>query len=151
MKIGEIAGFFGVSVKAIRVYEKKGILKPAVIDKATGYRYYTAGQVHQLNVLVELKQLGFTLAEIKKLLDGGMSGEQFMEALVHKKAEWQDQISRAEHRIGVIENITERMENSDSPVRLHELTDQERAWQLVKMVCAEDMCGQSLLSEALWL
>ena len=40
MLIGEIADFFGVSRKAIRLYEKKGILKPVKTDAANGYRYY---------------------------------------------------------------------------------------------------------------
>ncbi len=42
MRIGEIAAFFNVSVKAIRIYEKMGLLKPAKVDDKTGYRYYTA-------------------------------------------------------------------------------------------------------------
>lgn len=59
MKIGEIAAFFNVSVKAIRIYEKKGIIVPARIDPETGYRYYSADQVRTLNALLELKTLGF--------------------------------------------------------------------------------------------
>lgn len=59
MKIGEIAAFFNVSVKAVRIYEKKGIIRPARIDKQTGYRYYTADQVQQLNALIELKGAWF--------------------------------------------------------------------------------------------
>jgi len=35
MKIGEIAAFYNVSVKAIRIYEKKGILVPAKVDPYT--------------------------------------------------------------------------------------------------------------------
>lgn len=35
--------------------------------------------------------------------------------------------------------------------KMHELTEEERAWLLVKMVCVEDLHGQSLLSEAIWL
>ena len=151
MKIGEIAGFFGVSVKAIRVYEKKGIIKPAQIDDLTGYRYYTADQVQQLNALLELQQLGFTLAEIKKLLKGGMSNEQFMEALVHKKMAWQNTIATAENKIYSIDKITERMSTSEPAAKMHELTEEERAWLLVKMVCVEDLHGQSVLSEAIWL
>lgn len=45
MKIGEIAAFFNVSVKALRIYEKKGIIKPEKIDPQTSYRYYTADQL----------------------------------------------------------------------------------------------------------
>ena len=75
MKIGEIAAFFNVSVKAVRIYEKKGIIRPARIDKQTGYRYYTADQVQQLNALIELKGLGFSLNEIREIMQGkGMTG-----------------------------------------------------------------------------
>ena len=59
MLIGEIADFFGISRKAIRLYEKKGIIKPVKVDAANGYRYYSAEQVQQLNALLELKVLGF--------------------------------------------------------------------------------------------
>ena len=39
MLIGELADFFGVSRKAIRLYEKKGIIKPVKIDPENGYHY----------------------------------------------------------------------------------------------------------------
>ena len=42
MKIGELAAMAGISVKALRVYEKKDIIKPVEIDEKTGYRYYSA-------------------------------------------------------------------------------------------------------------
>lgn len=61
MLIGEIADFYGVSRKAMRLYEKKGIIKPVKADPANGYRYYSAEQVQQLNALLELKALGFSL------------------------------------------------------------------------------------------
>ena len=71
MRIGEIAAFYNISVKAMRVYEKMGIIKPVKIDGITNYRYYAADQVQQLDALLELKELGFSLVEIKKLLEGG--------------------------------------------------------------------------------
>lgn len=86
MLIGEIAEFFGVSRKAIRLYEKKGIIKPVEVDTQNGYRYYSADQVQQLNALLELKALGFSLDEIKTVMDGGMSKELLLEALDKKKA-----------------------------------------------------------------
>ena len=45
MLIGEIADFFGISRKAMRLYEKKGIIKPVKVDTTNGYRYYSAEQV----------------------------------------------------------------------------------------------------------
>ena len=151
MRIGEIASFFNVSVKAVRIYEKMGIIKPFKIDEKTGYRYYSADQVKQLNALLELKELGFTLSEIKKLMDGGMTNEKFMEALVHKKVTWQNIVASAKNKIHAIDKITEGMSTSELMTKLHELTEDERAWVLVKMVCVEDLRTQSILSEAIWL
>lgn len=151
MKIGEIAAFFNVSMKAIRLYEKKGIITPVKIDQATGYRYYSADQVKQLNALLELKSLGFSLAEIKDILVGGMSSMILLEALKQKSLAWQDSIAVAENKISAINHIMQRLSTSKEALKMQELTDDERAWLLVKMVCVEDMQGQSLLSEAIWL
>ena len=151
MKIGEIAAFFDVSIKAVRIYEKMGIITPAKIDSATGYRYYTADQVQQINALLELKSLGFSLIEIKKIMKGGTTNDQFITALTQKRMTWQDAISTAENKIEAIDAISQRLNKSQTRAKLDELTDEERAWLLVKMVCVEDLRGQSILSEAIWL
>ena len=151
MRIGELAGFFNVSSKALRVYEKLGIIKPAKIDERTGYRYYDVAAVHKLDALIELKQLGFSLAEIKRLLQSGMDNDAFMEAVIHKKVMWQDAIAAAENKTAAIDKITERLAASEPATKLHELTEDERARLLVRMVCVEDLHGQSALSEAVWL
>ncbi|MDO8685532.1 MAG: MerR family transcriptional regulator [Clostridiales bacterium] len=151
IKIGEIASFFNVSVKAVRIYEKKGIIVPAKIDTVTGYRYYTVDQVHQINALLELKALGFSLAEIKSIMSGGTTNDQFIAALTRKRMAWQDAMSAAENKIEAIDSISERLSKSQTATKLHELTDEQRAWLLVKMVCIEDLRGQSVLSEAIWL
>jgi len=151
MRIGEIAAFFGVSVKAMRVYERMGIITPVKIDEQTGYRYYSADQVKYLSTLLELKSLGFTLAEVRRLLQGGMDKDIFMEALVHKQAKWQDAISSAENKIHAMEKIKERLSTTKPAAKLHELTEEERAWLLVKMVCVEQIGTDHILSEAIWL
>lgn len=151
MKIGEVAAFFNVSVKAIRVYEKKGILVPAKTDPETGYRYYSPDQVQTLNALLELKQLGFTLAEIKKILVGNVSKDVLAQSLQRKRMMWQDSIAVAQNKMNAIGTIMDRLSQSGEAIRLQELTEEQRAWLLVKMVCVEDLQGQSALSEALWL
>lgn len=151
MKIGEIAAFFHVSQKAIRIYEKAGILIPRKVDKETGYRYYTASQVQTLNALLELKALGFTLREIGKIMAGGMDSPAFLSALAQKRMVWQEAIASAENKMDAIDTITERIASSKAALKLTEITEEQRAWLLVKMVCVEDVKVQSLLSEALWL
>ena len=152
MKIGEIAAFFNVSVKAVRIYEKKGIIRPARIDKQTGYRYYTADQVQQLNALIELKGLGFSLNEIREIMQGkGMDSRRLTECLLQKIMRWKESISAAENKISELDSIIQRLSGSRDTEEMSEMTEEERAWYLVKMVCVEDTAAQSAISVAIWL
>lgn len=151
MKIGEIAAFFNVSVKAMRLYEKMGIITPVKVDPVTNYRYYTVEQVQQINALLELKSLGFSLSEIKDIIVGNTTHDQLLVALSRKKLAWQESIVAANNKIDAIESISSNLTDSETSKKLHELTDEQRSWLLVKMVCVEDIRGQKILSEALWL
>jgi DNA-binding transcriptional MerR regulator/effector-binding domain-containing protein len=68
--IGEFARLGGVSVRTLRHYDEMGLLRPATVDPDTGYRGYTAGQLGLLNRIVALKDLGLTLTQTGRLLDG---------------------------------------------------------------------------------
>lgn len=151
MLIGEIADFFGVSRKAIRLYEKKGILKPVKTDAANGYRYYSAEQVQQLNALLELKALGFSLDEIKMILDGKTAKEALLEMLEKKRRAWQETADSARYKEECLGGIIQNVQTSSATQKITNMTEEERAWLLVKMVCIEDVRAQKTLSEALWL
>jgi hypothetical protein len=84
-------------------------------------------------------------------LTGKLTNKQLMEALSRKRMAWQDTISAAENKISAIDSITGRLSKSQDAKKLNEMTDEQRAWLMVKMVCIEDLRGQSVLSEALWL
>ena len=151
MLIGEIAEFFGVSRKAIRLYEKKGIIKPVKIDASNGYRYYSAGQVQQLNALLELKAMGFSLDEIKMVIDGETTKELLLKMLEKKQQAWQETMNSAKYKAECLDGIISNLQSSESAEKIAEMTEEERAWLLVKMVCIEDVRAQKILSEALWL
>ena len=63
-RIGEFSRLTQVPVKTLRYYDARGLLHPARVDRATGYRYYTAVQFAQLNRLLAFKDLGFSLREV---------------------------------------------------------------------------------------
>lgn len=151
MLIGEIADFFGISRKAIRLYEKKGIIKPVEVDAKNGYRYYSTEQVQQLNALLELKALGFSLDEIKTIIDGKTAKAPLLEMLEKKRLAWQEAMNSAKYKEECLENIINNVTSSHSAEKISEMTDDERAWLLVKMVCVEDISIRQALSEALWL
>lgn len=151
MLIGEIADFFGISRKAMRLYEKKGIIKPVKVDTTNGYRYYSAEQVQQLNALIELKALGFSLDEIKMIIDGKISKTPLLEMLEKKRQAWQEAIDSAKYKEECLDNIIRNLQGSQTAEKITVMTEEERAWLLVKMVCIEDVKGQKVLSEALWV
>lgn len=151
MMIGEIADFFGVSRKAMRLYEKKGIIKPVKVDAANGYRYYSAEQVQQLNALLELKAFGFSLDEIKTIIDGKIAKAPLLNMLEKKRQAWQEAMESARYKEECLREMIKNVQNSPAAQNITNMTEDERAWLLVKMVCLEDVRAQKALSEALWL
>jgi DNA-binding transcriptional MerR regulator len=68
--IGEFARMGTVSIRTLRHYDEIGLLHPAQVDPVTGYRSYSADQLGQLNRIIALKDLGFSLTQTAKLLSG---------------------------------------------------------------------------------
>ncbi len=69
LKIGEFSKLMQVTVKTLRLYEQKGLLMPDEVDVWTGYRYYRFSQMQQLSTIRLLQGMGFSLAEIKEIID----------------------------------------------------------------------------------
>ena len=65
IKIGDFANIFNVSVKTIRYYESIGLLIPKYVDIYTGYRYYDENNIYTMQDIISLKNMGFSLEEIK--------------------------------------------------------------------------------------
>jgi PPM family protein phosphatase len=64
MPIGEFSDRSGLSAKRLRTYAAEGLLVPAAVDPASGYRYYSPGQLSEARVIDALRQAGIPLAEI---------------------------------------------------------------------------------------
>lgn len=63
-RIGEVSKILGITRKAILVYERMGLLTPAVKDKESGFRYYTADNMTQICSIRSLQSLGLSLREV---------------------------------------------------------------------------------------
>jgi len=81
MLINELSGRTGVSIHTIRFYENKGLIQGVISEsvKTNNYRNYDESHVERIEIIKEAKEVGFTLAEIKVILekwfDGTFSGE----------------------------------------------------------------------------
>jgi DNA-binding transcriptional MerR regulator len=75
-KIGEFSRLGQVTIDTLRHYDALGLLKPAQVDRFTGYRYYSATQLQHLNRILALKELGFSLEEVARILQDEYTDEQ---------------------------------------------------------------------------
>jgi len=86
--IGKFSFMTRLSQKALRLYDRKGLLVPEAKDPFTGYRYYTVPQLEKGMKIKTLSFLGFSLEEISMLLDAESKGNyEQMGACFRKKLE----------------------------------------------------------------
>jgi effector-binding domain-containing protein len=124
IKIGDFARLSQVSVVTLRYYDEMDLLKPVRVDDFTGYRYYTVDQLPCLNRIIALKDLGFSLEQIKLMLTDGLSLEQLRGMLTVQKteverhlADEQQRLVRIEARLRQIE-LEEQMPNYDVVLKI---------------------------------
>ena len=101
--IGDFAAMGRVSVRMLRHYDAIGLLRPAKVDPASGYRFYEARQLRRLNRLVALKDLGFTLAQITDIVDAKVDVAELRGMLRLRQAQLAEQIATDRDRLARIE------------------------------------------------
>lgn len=70
ISIGEMAEIFGISSRTLRLYHDMGLLTPQYVNEQNGYRYYSSGQFQRLEKIIQMKSIGFSLNQIKTMLQG---------------------------------------------------------------------------------
>jgi len=95
-KIGQVATRARVNKETVRYYEKRGLI-PAPDRRRSGYRIFTQRHIDQIKFIKRAQQLGFTLSEIKELLELRM-GEDTTCSEVKSEAQekYRDVISKIE-------------------------------------------------------
>src|SRR5689334_1047420 len=132
--IGEFAQHGRVSVRMLRHYDAIGLIRPACVDPDTGYRFYQASQLDELNRVIALKDLGFTLQQVQAILEEKVTAAELRGMLKLRRAEIQalieaetTRLARVEARLMTIEDearvpadgvVIKRL----APVRVAELT-----------------------------
>jgi DNA-binding transcriptional MerR regulator len=74
--IGEFSRSTHLSVKALRHYHDVGLLEPAAVDAATGYRAYAVAQIPAAQVIRRLRDLDMPLDEVRAVLDAAAVGDE---------------------------------------------------------------------------
>ncbi|MFJ7649846.1 MerR family transcriptional regulator [Lysinibacillus sp. NPDC097279] len=106
-KIGEFSMLSKVPVKTLRYYDQIQLLKPQKTDQDTGYRYYAAEQLLEVNRIFLYKELGFTLKQIAQLLHEEISLEQIQGMFKLKESEILQLVEKEQAKLN---RIKERMQ-----------------------------------------
>jgi DNA-binding transcriptional MerR regulator len=97
--VGRFARLAGGSAKLLRAYDQLGIFRPAWVDPASSYRYYSPAQLPGFRRILALRDMGMGLAEIAELVRGGdLSG-----ALERRRAELERDRREIERRLRTLE------------------------------------------------
>lgn len=113
-RIGTFSKLTQVSVKTLRYYDQVGLLKAVHTDRTTGYRYFAAQQVPRLNRILALKDLGFSLEQIARLLNDNLQPAQILGMLQMKQAEIQQHVAEEENRLRRVAARLQQIEQEDT-------------------------------------
>lgn len=109
LSIGEFVRLSRLSPKALRLYDRAGLLEPVRVDQETGSRHYTRGQLDRAHLVAALRQVGIPLSEIRHALaaEGALGAERIA-------AFWAE--AEAEHaaRRRLVGSLIERLRGNES-------------------------------------
>lgn len=89
LKIGEFSKMAKITVSALRYYDKMGLLQPVFTDEDSSYRYYSEEQLADVLRIVELREIGLSIREIRAVL----RGDDLAPVLEHRKIEIEQELS----------------------------------------------------------
>lgn len=113
-RIGEFSKIAQVSGSQLRYYDEIGLLKPARIDEWTGYRYYSAEQLPDLNRILALKELGLTLEQIQRMLADEISVDELRGMFALKKSQIEQSVQEELMRLQHIDARLRQIEEAGS-------------------------------------
>lgn len=105
-KIGDFSKETGVPIKTLRYYNEIDLFNPVEVNLFTGYRYYSSDQIEDLNLILKLKKVGFSLEEIKKYWNNFNN-----DIMLKKRDELIKNIDGLKENISEIENLRSHIIN----------------------------------------
>ncbi len=114
LKIGEFSKVCQVSVKALRHWDSLGLLKPALTDVQSGYRYYSIAQVGDVNRIMALRAMGLELVQVAELLAARLTAEDIRAMLRLKQVDLRQQIAHAADMLTLVETRLKQIDYAGS-------------------------------------
>ncbi|MCL2619425.1 MAG: MerR family transcriptional regulator [Defluviitaleaceae bacterium] len=113
MRVGEMAKAAGVTVRTLQYYDKEGLLTPSA-ESEGGFRLYTDKDMVKLIRILTLKELGFSLSQIKERIPSLDTPKDVINALTEQAAEIRGEIAVLSESLDAIENLKEEVSQMDT-------------------------------------
>ena len=112
LNIGDFARLGQVSPRMLRHYDETGLLTPSHVDPRTGYRRYGVAQLGRLHRLLALRDLGFSLEQIRRILEDDPSVDQIRGMLRLRQAQIEQDVAEEQARLRRVEAHLRALEGS---------------------------------------
>jgi DNA-binding transcriptional MerR regulator len=119
MLISDFARLGQVSVRMLRHYDALGLLVPDHVDASSGYRSYSPDQLHDLNRIVALKDLGFSLEQVRSLVAEPVGADELRGMLRLRRTELLEEARAVETRLTAVESRLRMIEQEDTMTADH--------------------------------
>ena len=136
MQIGDLARLTQISVRMLRHYDEIDLFKPALIRENT-YREYSISQLPVLNRILALKDLGFSLEQIRSLVREGFAAQRLRDLLELRRNELETHISQESERLNNVEQrlaIIDKEMDKENLMNTYNVTVKALPAQLVASV-----------------
>lgn len=114
LRIGEFSKLSRVSVRMLRHYDEIGLLKPAEIDRFTDYRYYREDQLPTAGRIAALKDMGFSLADIVRILEVYEDREQLERFFSVRQTELETLSQDTAHKLTLLDAARKRLRKEEN-------------------------------------
>ncbi len=114
LKIGEFSKLSRISVRMLRHYDEIGLLKPAETDRFTDYRYYREDQLPTAGRIAALKDMGFSLADIARILAVYDDREQLQQFFLARQQELEILSQDIAHKMILLDAAQKRLRKEKS-------------------------------------
>lgn len=147
-KIGEFSKLTQVSIRMLRYYDENGLLKPAQTDPFTGYRLYSVEQIPVLQKIIFLRDIGYTVSEIRIALDH-WTGDFMAEQLKNKQIEVRCSLEQEQEKLRRIETALGSIKKDKIDIRYNFTIKQIPSYPVVSLrrVMPNYFCEEMLWKE----
>lgn len=121
LPIGEFARRSGLSVSALRFYDREGVLRPEAVDAATGYRRYAPHQVRVARMVAGMRRVGMPVVEIREAAEHAADTELVADLLERHLNRLESGLADARREITRLRSALTRPEDAIVRVRSADL------------------------------